>query len=1055
MTCSEQMRHESKKEGGASKEETTLTLTQLRNKNGAGGTLLVCSDGDPQTMFGDDAKGGRSISSKTNFSDDGEGMSSPVVEPLGTASIGREISVLVSRKTKSSEEEDMSEDEEATKGAAIVTQSSGIENGGKSKEKFTMRCTDDAPQSMAAGDGNERHSFSSIIDYMADCAPAHIPRDISSTDEECDELVQSAKRNSPSPVDNIMSPLGHMGQALNGAAGSISDGETGEILSCTIGESEDSRSECKHNSKTVPGDDAKGARSISSGAIYSDDSDDVSSLGISSPSQQFQGSSKVVSRKSKSSKDEDNKLEDEGAVNKAAVATSSDSGVLIHKEEFGMQFTDGASPKSSSYDNEFHPYSTVIDSASSTDKDSTVIDSASSTDEEYDELVQFVNRKAPLSGENHMAHSVPMGQGSASEEQNSETLSWATGKSKDGSVSLCKGGNDGNISLSSSSTRSFDPFEISDLSTCMATTQRALKRSTLSDSEFEEFIKRKLSSRGSSSLSYSKRMRQESLEEGTGNDADYSSSDLSLIGAREANNEDAAERFKRGGDGEQILTAEVRRSSRVLEQEEMILVNHSGSDSEDDENLADAVEASWRAGEEARRHHYSRRSSNFSSDDEALRAMRSIRAMARSSNFRSDDEAPRLMRSIRAIAVDDEPVEAIPMSTEDAESQSKDVRKHVTPILICVLIAIVIGLSVGLAKQQKNRVDFEARETDKSSQPPVFKPTLLQVKKEGILRCGVPDNKVGFSSIDAATGEREGMSVDLCKAIAAAVLGPGYRVEFVEVQPPNRFTALAGRDIDVLMYGDTHTMERDFSEKTTGTGFQFSDPYVFDGLGFAGIPRAVECADAYEWVGDCSDLSICVSASSTHEDILSPLFPRTRLIRKKTYDEFRHGLVDGECLVVAGEQSDVAEIAMRDAGYAGEYSYGTRVLSKEPLALVTRKDDQAWSDVVNWILRALIHAEKLGVTQSKASQIKLTQNKTSVAALEEVGNYGEIWARHLEKVVPRKGLNLFYAPHEDTGLLYSHPFGVIDNGLHHEFDPLGRIFEIIARGRVNVACSAS
>lgn len=72
--------------------------------------------------------------------------------------------------------------------------------------------------------------------------------------------------------------------------------------------------------------------------------------------------------------------------------------------------------------------------------------------------------------------------------------------------------------------------------------------------------------------------------------------------------------------------------------------------------------------------------------------------------------------------------------------------------------------------------------------------------------------KLGFSVFNQITGEKEGMSVDFCKAVAAAVLGPDGKAELIDVTSVTRFAALANRSIDVLMYGDTHTMERDFHE---------------------------------------------------------------------------------------------------------------------------------------------------------------------------------------------------------------------------------------------------
>jgi len=50
------------------------------------------------------------------------------------------------------------------------------------------------------------------------------------------------------------------------------------------------------------------------------------------------------------------------------------------------------------------------------------------------------------------------------------------------------------------------------------------------------------------------------------------------------------------------------------------------------------------------------------------------------------------------------------------------------------------------------------------------------------------------------------------RAVAAAVLGEGYEVDFVIVEASDRFQALANGTVDVLASSDTYTMERDLAE---------------------------------------------------------------------------------------------------------------------------------------------------------------------------------------------------------------------------------------------------
>ena len=67
--------------------------------------------------------------------------------------------------------------------------------------------------------------------------------------------------------------------------------------------------------------------------------------------------------------------------------------------------------------------------------------------------------------------------------------------------------------------------------------------------------------------------------------------------------------------------------------------------------------------------------------------------------------------------------------------------------------------------------------------------------------------------------------------------------------------------------------------------------------------------------------------------------------------------------------------------------------------MVTRKgnnEDQSWSDICNLVLRSLMHAEQQNITQLNARD-KLP-DIPFVSVLETVGNYGEVYARHMEQV---------------------------------------------------------
>lgn len=86
--------------------------------------------------------------------------------------------------------------------------------------------------------------------------------------------------------------------------------------------------------------------------------------------------------------------------------------------------------------------------------------------------------------------------------------------------------------------------------------------------------------------------------------------------------------------------------------------------------------------------------------------------------------------------------------------------------------------------------------------------TLDKVTKQGFLTCGVSTGLPGFSNPNSK-GEWEGIDVEYCQALAAAVLGDKTKVKYVPLTAKERFTALQSGEIDVLSRNTTWTLHRD------------------------------------------------------------------------------------------------------------------------------------------------------------------------------------------------------------------------------------------------------
>ena len=103
--------------------------------------------------------------------------------------------------------------------------------------------------------------------------------------------------------------------------------------------------------------------------------------------------------------------------------------------------------------------------------------------------------------------------------------------------------------------------------------------------------------------------------------------------------------------------------------------------------------------------------------------------------------------------------------------------------------------------------------------------------------------------------------------------------------------------------------------------------------------------------------------------------------------------------------------------------------------------------------QALIYAEMKNISQSNAEEFTSVASLNGnegidfVSAIKTVGNYGDIYERTFEQIVPRKGLNLLYMDAEGNrnGLIYSNPFGMVDV-FGYDLSSIGKVKEILERG---------
>jgi len=313
--------------------------------------------------------------------------------------------------------------------------------------------------------------------------------------------------------------------------------------------------------------------------------------------------------------------------------------------------------------------------------------------------------------------------------------------------------------------------------------------------------------------------------------------------------------------------------------------------------------------------------------------------------------------------------------------------------------------------------------------------TLESIKTRGQLVCGVSTGTAGFAMADSK-GTYQGLDVDFCHGLSAAIFGTPDKVKYVPLSAPQRFTALQSGEIDVLARNSTWTLQREGS-----LGLLFGPVVFYDGQGFM-VSKKLGVKSAK----DLSGATVCVQPGTTTELNLADYFRSNKLQLKEVVienlDEIENAFFSGRCDAYTTDGSGLAGTRVSKAPNPDDYMILPERISKEPLAPVVRQGDDQWFDIIRWTVFALIDAEEHGISSNTVDQqlksddpnvqrlLGVTAGNGKALGLDEkwaynviksVGNYGEIYDRNVGKDSPLKldrGLNDVWT---HGGLMYAPP----------------------------------
>ena len=291
-----------------------------------------------------------------------------------------------------------------------------------------------------------------------------------------------------------------------------------------------------------------------------------------------------------------------------------------------------------------------------------------------------------------------------------------------------------------------------------------------------------------------------------------------------------------------------------------------------------------------------------------------------------------------------------------------------------------------------------------------------------------------------------------CRAISIVVFGNPDQYEFVMPQYGGRpMSMLSGEDkVDVLCLYSSKRMEPDLV-----SGVTFSSPYFYGGFGFVGVPFFVDCADRLDSLSaECRQLRLCVAVGSGNDDVLQEILPGGVVVRCNSPVEVNQNLGSGECNVWATQPAAASEARFREAGYQGEFARGKNRFTIESVSLMTADGNPDWSSIVELVIHTFFLAEAHSITNSNAEDLRSILHpedansnvaNSMVAIVSKFGNYAELYERHLQNVIPRRGLNKLYNHSDSSGLLYSLAFREVDM-IGQGPTPNGTLSAILDRG---------
>lgn len=325
-------------------------------------------------------------------------------------------------------------------------------------------------------------------------------------------------------------------------------------------------------------------------------------------------------------------------------------------------------------------------------------------------------------------------------------------------------------------------------------------------------------------------------------------------------------------------------------------------------------------------------------------------------------------------------------------------------------------------------------------------PIVQAILDRGELICGVNQAVRGFGFLNEE-GVFEGFDVDMCRAVAIAILGDAKAVTFRPLTGAERQAAIQSGEIDMMSRNTTFTLSRDVTWTSV-----FGPTTFYDGQGVMTLAELGVTS-----IPELDESSMCVQSGTTTElnitDYIEANGLDIELLVFQDANSTWEGYVSGRCESWTTDKSGLASFRLT-ADDPGAHVILAETISKEPLGPLSPQIDEQFAEIIRWTMYGLIQAEEFGISSENIADFLPADGESDddyvarvspnvarflgqanqesgsflgiandfmVNVISTLGNYGELYERHLTPL----GLERAGSPNAlwtEGGLLYAPPF---------------------------------